>query len=61
MINFVIDIETYLPPDAQKVRLKLEGVIADSQCPVIGSDVRYNEYVEEDLSDTDGDQYISIF
>jgi hypothetical protein len=61
MIDLVINSDTYLPPDAQKVRLKLEGVIADSQYPVIGSDVRYNEYEEVDLSDTDGDQYISIF
>jgi hypothetical protein len=61
MIDFMIDTNTYLPPYAQKVRLELEGVIADSQYPAIGGEVKYNEYEEVDLSDTDGDQYISIF
>jgi hypothetical protein len=43
----------------EAVRLQLEGVIADSHCPVIGGDVKYNEYIDEELSN-DGNEYISI-
>jgi hypothetical protein len=41
----------YFPPQAKKVRIQMEGVIADSNCPRFkNNQVRYEEYTTEALS-----------
>jgi hypothetical protein len=51
----------YLPLRAERVRLQLEGVIADSLCPIIKNNkVWYNEYTTENLETPIGQDVIIL-
>jgi hypothetical protein len=49
----------YTAPSVELVRLQLEGIIADSQCPRIkNGEVWYEEYTNEALQTTMGQDVI---
>lgn len=49
----------YLPPRAEFVRLQLEGVIADSKCPIIKNGiVQYYEYNHIEMETPAGEEFL---